>query len=78
MQESREPKSAGKMSDKTDVAAGGKQQDDATSDETLSDIDEKEKSGAGSTGAGNNSSAPSPDGQFDGTRGGSSDPAGPM
>lgn len=78
MQESREPKSTGQMSDKTDAAAGGKQHDDATSSETLKDIDDKEKSGTNDSEAGNSSSVPSPDGQFDETRDGGGDPSGPM
>ncbi len=83
MQEFKEPKSAGKIGEGKkstgDAAAGGKQQDTATSSETLKDIDKNEKSGTGSSETGSSSSTPSPDGQFDGTRGGGGgDPAGPM
>lgn len=54
---------------------------DATSKETLSDLEEsKGTSGSKTSGATENSSAPSPDGQFDGTRDGAGpgDETGPM
>jgi hypothetical protein len=72
MQETKDPKQDG-------TAEGGPQGEDsdATSSETLSDVEEKEKvSDAGQEGA-TTSSAPSPDGVFDEPRGGRDD-AGPM
>ncbi len=78
MQEERDPHRA---EDKTD-AAHGSREEEATSSETLSDVEETEKvtnktgsSPGASESAG--SAAPSPDGQFDADRTGR-DEAGPM
>jgi hypothetical protein len=73
MQETKDPKSTG-------TAEGGASQNadaDATSSETLSDVEEKEKV-SDANHEGEASSAPSPDGAFDEQRGGRRDDAGPM
>jgi hypothetical protein len=72
MQETKDPKS-------TEVVEGGTPQSkdsEATSSETLSEIEETEKVSDEKNGGGA-SSTPSPDGAFDGERGGRED-AGPM
>jgi hypothetical protein len=63
----------------TQAGAGGQKPDaDATSSETLKDVEEKEKvSDTEHDDEGARSETPSPDGAFDESRGGS-DPAGPM
>ena len=78
MQEERIPQHA---EDETD-AAHGSRQEEATSSETLSDVEETEKVGNKTgartdTGDSAGSAAPSPDGQFDADRTGR-DEAGPM
>ena len=83
MQETKDPKStasagAGESAESTDPKS------DATSSETLSDVEEAEKvteTGGGETeaGEGGRSPVPSPDGAFDEARGGDGlEDAGPM
>ena len=73
MQEPKDPKS---IPDEAAGGAPGKRDPEATSSETLSDMEEKEN--AADTGGNDSpSGAPSPDGAFDEPRGGRDD-AGPM
>lgn len=82
MQETKDPES-------TETAGGdegteAREPDStATSSDTLSEIEQTEKvsttTGGGSESTGSNASdAPSPDGQFDGSRGNGGDDSGPM
>jgi len=74
MQETKDPKPTGAAT--TGESHVGSKDPGATSGETLSDIEEKEKvSGAKTEGGASNT--PSPDGAFDEVRG-SRDDAGPM
>lgn len=81
MEEVRDPKSAVNFSEETQTGtSGGEQRDrEATSDATLSDLEESQKisSGAGTATANNDTGrapvAPSPDGAFDEAQGGSAD-----
>jgi hypothetical protein len=80
MQEEKDKESA--INTGSTNAAGQKTDSDATSSETLSEIEETEKvpeakSGAGAEGRSSSSKAPSPDGAFDDERT-SGDDAGPM
>jgi hypothetical protein len=63
MQESK-----GSKHDEKGKALNEKRQKDATSDDTLSDIEATEKSKSTASGANKDNSAPSPDGQFDDSR----------
>ena len=74
MQEAKDPKRA----DETTAGAPAENRDaDATSSETLSDLEEKEKV-SDATDSDRPSSTPSPDGAFDEQRGRGGDDAGPM
>jgi hypothetical protein len=87
MEEARDPKSAVNLPDDAGEESGGaSRHTDATSETTLSELEETQKSSEGrsssTTGSGSSSSvAPSPDGAFDeqgGGRADGSDSGGPM
>ena len=74
MQESKDPKSTGAATGESHAES---KDPEATSSDTLSDIEEKEKVSGAKTEGGASSSTPSPDGAFDEGRT-SRDDAGPM
>lgn len=77
MQEAKDPKQASSETTKGSTGSAPQSTDsDATSSETLSEIEEKEKV-SDTSDSDRPSSSPSPDGAFDEQRGGSDD-AGPM